>query len=391
MRGIEITKEISETTRKLAELQARWADGFGRRDSAEQWTRDQEEMKNARLVLAELNKDLAANQRLQQAGITDTEAVRKAESELTKQRDQLAAAGKAVYEATRTPLEKLSAEHERLNQLLRQGAIDESTRSRAMFAAIETYDATLKKQQAPEEKDRSQLFGDLTKLEESLLSENERMRLHYEDQQFIVEDAFQTGLVSQQERYALLEGLEAQHQKKLFDTRYQGLSASDALAVAFREKDVKSALKFGAQMTAGAATQNKQLFEINKAFALADAAVSLPHAVLSSFEKAGGYPWGLIPAGMMLATGAAQISAISSASFGGGASAPSLVGAGGGGSTVNTVPVGAPQPIATAQQQQPVTKHVTVTFEGIADKNSVRQLMQQINEELGDGVKLDVA
>lgn len=340
--------------------------------------------------ITELNKKIAENQELQKAGITNTDAVRRAESELTKQREQLASAGRAVYEATRTPLEKLSTEHDRLNSLLRQGAIDEDTRSRAMLAAIQTYDATLQKAKMPQQKEDDQLARNLAGLEESMRTENERLILHYQDQQFIIEESFQAGLVTQQERYALLEGIEQEHHKKLLDIRYQGLSASDALAVAFREKDVKSAIKFGAQMTAGVATQNKDLFQLNKNLALANAAVNLPSAILSSFEKAGGYPWGIIPAAMMAATGLAQIQAINSASFGGGASAPSLAGAGGGGSTVNTVPVGAQgvQPIVGAQQAQAIPE-VSITFTaGITDTASVRDLITRINEEYPNGVKI---
>lgn len=70
-----------------------------------------------------------------------------------------------------------------------------------------------------------------------------------------------------------------------------------------------------------------KLFKINQAAALANAAVSLPSAVIKSFENGGGYPWGLVPAGLMLAEGLAQIATIKSQSFdagGGGVSAPSV-------------------------------------------------------------------
>ena len=60
---------------------------------------------------------------------------------------------------------------------------------------------------------------------------------------------------------------------------------------------------------------NKTLFDIHKALSLANAAVSLPSAVVQSFENAGGYPWGLIPAGLMAAAGAVQIATISGSTF----------------------------------------------------------------------------
>ncbi len=53
--------------------------------------------------------------------------------------------GRAVYEATRTPLENLAAETERLNKLLQAGAVDWDTYSRAIFAAQDEFDNITKK------------------------------------------------------------------------------------------------------------------------------------------------------------------------------------------------------------------------------------------------------
>ena len=57
---------------------------------------------------------------------------------------------------------------------------------------------------------------------------------------------------------------------------------------------------------------NGKIFQIGKKLALAQAAISLPSAVLQSFERGGGFPWGLIPAGIMAAKGAVQINKIQS-------------------------------------------------------------------------------
>ena len=65
------------------------------------------------------------------------------------------------------------------------------------------------------------------------------------------------------------------------------------------------------------ATQNKKAFQLQKNIALAKATAALPSAVIQSFENGGGYPWGLIPAGLMLARGAAEISRINSTSYSG--------------------------------------------------------------------------
>lgn len=63
------------------------------------------------------------------------------------------------------------------------------------------------------------------------------------------------------------------------------------------------------------ATQNKKAFQLQKNLNLAKATAALPSSVLQSFENGGGYPWGLIPAGLMLARGVAEISKIQGTSY----------------------------------------------------------------------------
>lgn len=180
----------------------------------------------------------------------------------------------------------------------------------------------------------------LAKLDESLLGENERLALHFQEQEFIVEEAYQIGLLTQQERHTRLEQLEAEHHQRRNAIAYNGMAIHEKFATAFRKGDVRNALAFGAELTQGVAQQNKTMFKINKALALANAAIALPDAVMQSFRNGGGYPWGLVPAGLMMATGLAQIAAIKGTQFGSGGSAPSLAGQGGGSDTVNTVPIG---------------------------------------------------
>lgn len=76
--------------------------------------------------------------------------------------------------------------------------------------------------------------------------------------------------------------------------------------------------------------QSKKVFEIGKKLALAQAAIALPTAVMESFKNGGGYPWGLVPAAAMAATGLKNIQNIRSQTFGGGGSASASLGAGAG-------------------------------------------------------------
>lgn len=70
---------------------------------------------------------------------------KKLEEESIERKKRLQDAGKAVYDATRTPAERLNIELARLNDLLKQGAIDWNTYSRAVFEAQDGFDEAMKK------------------------------------------------------------------------------------------------------------------------------------------------------------------------------------------------------------------------------------------------------
>lgn len=74
------------------------------------------------------------------------------------------------------------------------------------------------------------------------------------------------------------------------------------------------AAQLGNQMMAMAGN-NKKMFETGKALALAGTIVSGIFAVMESFKNGGGYPWGLIPAGLMAATVAVEVAKINSTQF----------------------------------------------------------------------------
>jgi len=79
--------------------------------------------------------------------------------------------------------------------------------------------------------------------------------------------------------------------------------------------------------------QSKKMFEIQKSASLANAAVTLPSAVVKAFDNGGGLPWGAVPAALTLGAGLKQINMIKKQSFGGGNSISSSVGGSGSGST----------------------------------------------------------
>jgi len=195
-------------------------------------------------------------------------------------------------------------------------------------------------------------------------------------------------------RQAEINDAKAAQEQAYWDRLYN-LSTGSQKAIyeftdAIRQGDYKNAVKYGAAALSNLAGTSKEMFEIQKALSLANAAVTLPSAVIKSYENGGGYPFGLIPAGLMLAAGLQQISAINSTSFG---SAPSIP-------TVSTsapatagTPTGGDLPAggtATPDTTQQTRQEVRFIFEGIEpDKlytgQQLRDFIDRIEETKASG------
>lgn len=225
----------------------------------------------------------------------------------------------------------------------------------------------------------------MTAAEKAFEAETERLMLEQDmmDERLDRESDFNDKMLAvKQDYWDRLYNLESGSQQAALDFSF-----------AVRMNDYKGALKHGSLMLSNAAKTNKEAFELQKAMALANAAVTLPSAVLKSFENGGGYPWGLIPAGLMLAQGLQQISAINSTSFGGKPSAAGI--SGGGGSTSPSAPVASGLPsgaTATPLGTEKARTEVSISLNGVGySKDAVRELIEQINIEIGDGANLVTA
>ena len=259
----------------------------------------------------------------------------------------------------------------------------------------------------------------LENLQESMLSEEQVIKASYDERLTALKLLYENELLAKEDQTALeleakmlydeeiliLEEEKAEKLKEISDKKLQNetdyyerlynmekgsLTASLEFAKAMRKGDMKSAVDNGSLMLANLAKTNKEAFEISKAFALSKAIATLPSAVIDSYNNGGGYPWGLIPAGLMLATGLQQISAISSTSFG---SKTSSASAGSGGSTSPSAPVASGLPDGSTAlpdaSEQPSGQSVSITLNGAGySKENVRELIESINEEIGDGAEL---
>jgi len=164
---------------------------------------------------------------------------------------------------------------------------------------------------------REKLEGKIIALQEYNMLESEIVNAKYVQDLLNLENYYMMSGMADAQYAQLKENLEAKHQKNLAATRKNALQGSFDFAEAIRQKDLAAGLAAGMQMLSQLATQNKTAFRIQKAMALAKAVVTLPSAVMQSFDNGGGYPWGLIPAGLMLATGLKNISDIKNTQYGG--------------------------------------------------------------------------
>lgn len=221
----------------------------------------------------------------------------------------------------------------------------------------------------------------LKQVERQLMSERELQQENYEQQLEMLIEAKDAEAVTEQEYRELREEAESQHVERMNKLREQEKTQAERFAEMGTRNKLTTVLGGMKEMTAGVASENKKMFEVNKALALAEAAITLPSAVLKSFNNAGGYPWGIAPAAAMAATGLAKIQAIESAQFGGGAAAS----------------------VAGSTAAEPVSdvgsgggRDRTLFVEGIEEGQmhsggQVRGLVQEIQDFVDDGGKVKLS
>lgn len=138
---------------------------------------------------------------------------------------------------------------------------------------------------------------------------------------------------------------------------------------------------------------SKKMFEIGKAAAITQATIDTYKGAQAAFADTPGPIWVKAVAGVAaLAMGLQRVSAISSTSFN------SKGGAGGGGGAATVASTTGGQPV-TGQLPPPAevpgdrreTQTVSITLNGAGySKENVRELIEQMNEEIGDGAELMV-
>ena len=235
---------------------------------------------------------------------------------------------------------------------------------------------------------QDQLASKLERVQASLLEQEQIEALAFLRRQEIVQLNIDEGLISEERGLALKAELFARFENKLTSIANKGLSDRlkfQQLSGKAQAKDVFSTLE---SITAGVATSNKTMFRINQAAAIANAIINTYEGVTKTLAK---YPWPLsgILAAFHLAAGLAQVSAIRSASFGGGTT-PSAAGST---PTFNNQPLpSSQQPLPQPGSQVQPTTQITIIVEGsLIGDEGIRQILRETLGELVDADEIFIA
>jgi len=239
------------------------------------------------------------------------------------------------------------------------------------------------------ERKREELARKLEVIREANLTERELTLEKYALENEDLAMALEQQLITREEWAALARGSKERQEadltaieKEASDARTQ-LAETEAKA---KQQAMSSAL---GNMSTLMNTESKKMFQVGKAAALAGALVDGYAAIVGAYKvgaSIGGPPLGAAYGAAAGAATFAQISAIKSTSFSGGAGSAS----GGSSGASNTGAINAnSQPVQSQQKPQTVAN---VTLVGdVFSRSTVMGLMDQMNELSDDGMRMRVA
>lgn len=228
--------------------------------------------------------------------------------------------------------------------------------------------------------ERQAILDEFRTLEEELEIEM------YEAKLSRLQEALDNELITQEEYYQAAQEAERSHWDSIMTTRDQALrNLSDMVGKSYGEQAGLAADAL-VQIVNATATHSKKAFEIQKAAAIASAIVSTYQGISKTLAT---YPWPIagVMAAAHAATGFAQVAAIRSQSYNGGGSGGSM--AGGTSSAGGSAPGGS-TPSGDEAVRENTMVNINLTDEGMYSGRQVRSLIQSINDELDNGMRLRV-
>ena len=181
---------------------------------------------------------------------------------------------------------------------------------------------------------------------------------------------------------------EQQYQAKRLDLILGTGNKIQTMQRAFEKGNLQGALSFFAADFGGMSQHSRKMFELTKAARLAVALIDVPSTIISAARQGseiGGWPLGLAMGAAAAASQLANLRAIQSASFGGGGGGGSS-----GGGSVPSMPSSQGQQEQAPLQQRFVNIGLSGSDNTMYTKDSVRELIKRLNEEVKDGAVLRV-
>lgn len=229
------------------------------------------------------------------------------------------------------------------------------------------------------EAQRAALEAKIQMIREYAMTEEEEEIYRHEERMARLVEGLEAELITRQEYQELEATLEQQHVERLTEIRRKGMTELEKFQALSWQKQTQVVLGALTDMTAGVATQNRKMFELNKAAGIANAVVNAYVGISKTLAE---YPFPIsaVMAAVQAAAAFAQVNAIKSASFGGGGggAAPSLAG-------------GTPAtPVSPVNSGQPQSSGGTLLVQGLDPSalytgNMVRELAARLAEHQRDG------
>jgi len=240
------------------------------------------------------------------------------------------------------------------------------------------------------QKFRGSLLSQLESLETHLMNREEREMFAFERRQEMLEESLEAGLISEERFHFLSEELEEKHLDRLSKLREKDMTKAERLWAMGWKGKMQLAQTGLRGLSNLMQSESKKQFAIGKAAAISDTIINTYRAAQSGFATQPFFPVGLAMGALAIVQGINNVNKIRSQQFGagsvsGGAATPTY------NANPNTgIPTEAPGFDELRDQGEP-GQVININIHGNPTKDQVRELIDSINEEIGDGVELRTA
>lgn len=232
---------------------------------------------------------------------------------------------------------------------------------------------------AEEAKKDESLRKQFASLESSLMTEEERLDASYANRQQMLDDAYARNLVSGETYFTAMGKLDDDYAGK----KRKHLTDAQRWEVSNGKQRTKFLIDQAIGLTQGLASTNKTAFELNKRASQSNTIMSTYEGATKALAQGGMFGW--IQAGAITAAGLANLQAIESTSFGGGASSISA--------PTSPGTISAPSDLttsgSTADTGNGSTFNIYLQEDGLVSTGTVQKLIEQINEAGLTGARIN--